>query len=362
MPKRIVDGEAVWRSSRVKKLPEELRLHYIAWIPLAEANGAFEADSALIWTRVYAYLMPSFTEEDVEDLLSRLEQAGLLTVYHANGKRWAYFNGMEKPGRLPSEAHQARYSELPPLPEGLGTSPGLSGTAPGQVRNNPQGFGFGFGIGLVEEGSASAEPSSSVSTPEETTPGTPQGRKPGDPGYWEDGQYSWANNTKKVFGVMKEKWQNVVGRGCAVEMPFKGWREAFVNMLNSSDADTIIPAFELWAFERGKYNPTTQPIIDFIKDGWQKWTERVGPMNQFDAQSQDAVITDEMRAQWVKEARANCAANLEWYKKKLREAEGDYEQNAQLFDEETQKQMLVDIEELKAEVARLEAEEQAENS
>ena len=198
-----------------------------------------------------------------------------------------------------------------------------------------------------------SEPLSVSSHNETEQPGTPS-LKPGDIGYWEDGQYSWARNTKQVFGILKEKWQNIVGRGHVVEMPFKGWRDSFVNMLNSSDADTIVPAFELWADERGKFNPTTQPIIDFMKDGWQNYTQRVGPLNKF--ASTDVVITEEMRAGWVADAKASCTANLVWYRAKLQESEGDYEANAQLFDEDTQRQMREEIERYKAKVAELEAE------
>ncbi len=66
MPKRIVDGEALWTSSKVRRLPLEYRFHYANWIPLAAANGVFEIDLDSIRSRVYAASLDSdITSQEV---------------------------------------------------------------------------------------------------------------------------------------------------------------------------------------------------------------------------------------------------------------------------------------------------------
>lgn len=40
MPRRIVDGEALWTSGKLRRVePEKFRLHCANWLPMAEANG-----------------------------------------------------------------------------------------------------------------------------------------------------------------------------------------------------------------------------------------------------------------------------------------------------------------------------------
>jgi len=137
MPKRVIDGDALWLSEKVKKLPEKYRLHYANWLPLAEANGVFEADIDRIHTKVYAFLCPSINRQSVKTLLHLLVQVGLLKIWSEDGKTWGYFVGIEKPGRLPSIKHLERYSNLPPNPpieDDSRTSPGQSGTNPAEVR------------------------------------------------------------------------------------------------------------------------------------------------------------------------------------------------------------------------------------
>ena len=116
MPKRFVDGEALWLSDKVKNLPAEYRMHYANWIPMAEANGVFEANVDRIRTRVYSFLRPDITGEKVADVLRCLIDAKLVRTWDENGKTWGYFIGIEKSGRLPELRHLDRYKNLPPSP------------------------------------------------------------------------------------------------------------------------------------------------------------------------------------------------------------------------------------------------------
>ena len=116
MPKRIVDGEALWLSEKIRKLPEEYRLHYANWLPLAEANGVFEEDPHRIQAKVYAYILPAISPSVVSDILKTFIDVGLIRVWRDEGKNWGYFIGIEKSGRLPELRYLHRYKNLPPAP------------------------------------------------------------------------------------------------------------------------------------------------------------------------------------------------------------------------------------------------------
>lgn len=116
MPKRIVDGDALWLSEKIRGLPEEYRLHYANWLPLAEANGVFEADIYRIQARVYAYMLPEISPEMVVKILKSFTDAGLVKVWREDNKSWGYFTGIEKSGRLPELRYLSRYKNLPPSP------------------------------------------------------------------------------------------------------------------------------------------------------------------------------------------------------------------------------------------------------
>src|SRR5258708_5544261 len=78
MPKRQIDGEALWKSGKVKTLKENLRMHYANWLPLAEANGTFEADPERIRSQVYSYLLPGLSIPRVAEILEAFKSAGLV--------------------------------------------------------------------------------------------------------------------------------------------------------------------------------------------------------------------------------------------------------------------------------------------
>jgi hypothetical protein len=113
---RLVDGPALWRSKKLKTVPAEFRAEYANLLPLAEANGAFEFDADSIWADVYAFNRPDVSPERCSEILASFVDAGMITTHEQDGKTWGYFEGIDKPGRLPSPAHQARYGSLPPLP------------------------------------------------------------------------------------------------------------------------------------------------------------------------------------------------------------------------------------------------------
>jgi hypothetical protein len=116
MPKRVVDGEALWLSDKIKRLPAEYRLHYANWLPLAEANGVFEANAERIHARVYSFMLPSMSPRKVQAIMTAMIEVGLLRVWEENDKTWGYFIGIEKKGRLPGLRELEWYKNLPPNP------------------------------------------------------------------------------------------------------------------------------------------------------------------------------------------------------------------------------------------------------
>lgn len=137
MPARVVDGDAIYFSDKVKALKPEHRAEYSYLIPLAEANGVFEANPDKIWVTAYAYHREGITPGWVRELLEDFERVDLLRTWTELGKVWGYWTGIDKAGRLPGKEHRKRYKNLPPNPsprlmedELIPDTPGESGTGP----------------------------------------------------------------------------------------------------------------------------------------------------------------------------------------------------------------------------------------
>ena len=100
MPKRLIDGEALWKSRKLKRVSLSYRAEYANLIPLAEVNGVFEYDPHLIWLEVYAFNRPDISLEDVVQIMDEFERAEMLTRWEEDGKWWGHWTGIEK--RLPA--------------------------------------------------------------------------------------------------------------------------------------------------------------------------------------------------------------------------------------------------------------------
>lgn len=117
MPKRVLDGDGYWGSSKIRQLPFEYRKDYAIWIPLAAANGVFEVDLDAIKAKVYsAGIDPDMTAKDVFYIIREFVAVGLVRVWRNRDKILGYFNGIEKPGRLPGHKYIERCPDLPPNP------------------------------------------------------------------------------------------------------------------------------------------------------------------------------------------------------------------------------------------------------
>jgi len=151
---RLVDGDALWRSRRVKNLPVDLRLHYANWIPMAEANGVFEAEADVIQNKIYSFLRPDIIEDDVAEILQEFVRVGLVVTWEERGKTWGFFVGMDKRGRLPGPAHIKRFSfGIPSYPGAVIESSGeVPVEFPSDSRPTPVEFPCGVGVGVGLDG------------------------------------------------------------------------------------------------------------------------------------------------------------------------------------------------------------------
>ena len=158
MPKRIVDGDALWRSKKLGQVePAAFRAEYANLIPLALANGTFEADPRLVWATVYAYNRPDITHADVEAVLAEFRRAKMLFTWRdpSDGKEWGYWVGIERPGRLPGKSRHGTNERVgAAVPEDelrKFLDSNCIHTEESGLENSPDGseklLGFGSGLG-----------------------------------------------------------------------------------------------------------------------------------------------------------------------------------------------------------------------
>jgi hypothetical protein len=154
MPKRVVDGDALWTSEKLTRLRPEHQAEYAYLIPLAQGNGTFRCEARLIWTQAYVHSRPHVTVQDVAAALDDFEQARMLFRWRAeDGKTWGYWVGIEEPGRLPPPSQRGK-TDGPLVPkdqlkEFLATPYPEPRRSLGTPYPDPTpGFGFGFGFGF----------------------------------------------------------------------------------------------------------------------------------------------------------------------------------------------------------------------
>lgn len=112
MPKRVLDGEALWGSTKLSELSDrglEWMVPEYSWFyPLADANGSFEITNLrIIWGKIAA-IRPHLTLDNVREIVRAFGEHGLLFTWEQDGKRYAHWTGSEKPGRLPAPARRTK--------------------------------------------------------------------------------------------------------------------------------------------------------------------------------------------------------------------------------------------------------------
>ena len=161
MPKRVLDGEGLWRSDKIATVePIAARAEYANILPLALANGTFECSARRVWSSVYSFNRPDVSLKDVEIFLEAFERAKLLFRWiEPDGKQWGYFVGIEKAGRLPGPSRKGKN-------EKVGATPPEEGLRKFLESKNFPGFGSGFG-----SGSCTGSESGASHPPERCAPG-----------------------------------------------------------------------------------------------------------------------------------------------------------------------------------------------
>ena len=152
MPKRVLDGEGLWRSDKLALVePATRRAEYANLLPLALANGVFEANPRRIWSAVYSYNRPDVTLQDVEAMLDEFERVKLLFRWAepSTQKVWGFWVGIDKPGRLPGRSRRGTNEMVGPEPPADELRKFMESNG---IQNLPNGneklLGFGFGSGL----------------------------------------------------------------------------------------------------------------------------------------------------------------------------------------------------------------------
>ncbi len=239
MNKRILDGAALWKSDKINRIqPEWMRAEYANWIPLALANGSFEADTRRIWASIYSYNRPDISFENAEEIKREFCRVGLLFLWpdEASGKTWGYFTGIEKPGRLPAKSRlDKKHEPIGPMPPAdalrsyveLTRSKALDAAMVSQwLANGCLGFGFGSGLGTglgvgKTPSQKTVSPSSNV---EAVTSSRRQKAAPGDPRF--QPFFKFAHESFAVKHGRKPLW---VGKD----------RNGLKNLLKSQSAEAL---------------------------------------------------------------------------------------------------------------------------
>jgi hypothetical protein len=119
MAKRMLDGDKLWRSDKLRQVqPESFRAEYSNLYALALANGAFECAPDRVWCEVYAYNRPSISPETVREILREFERVKLLFRWQAgDGKTWGFWVGSEKMLPTPEQIRQSKYKIGEPVPK-----------------------------------------------------------------------------------------------------------------------------------------------------------------------------------------------------------------------------------------------------
>jgi hypothetical protein len=116
MPSRVIDGDKMHQSDKIAALPGWAQPEY-AWLyALADANGVLELTNLrAVYSRAYA-IRSRFSFAKFTKLIQLFNSVGLLFIWEADGKRYGYWTGAERRGRLPSLSTRARYNPIGILP------------------------------------------------------------------------------------------------------------------------------------------------------------------------------------------------------------------------------------------------------
>lgn len=179
MPKRLIDFDSLWTSSRLLNCTPKARVDYLWIYGIADAGGSFEMTSMRsIWAKV-SVIRPDLTLSRLKLDFKQYEGHGLLFKWSENCKVFGHWVGSTKDGRLPSPSTKARYYLVCPYPpteklqeyesrfnrdqghdSGHAQDEDLELDVEGKGRG--RGFGLGFGAPVAAQVTA-AKPAAALS-------------------------------------------------------------------------------------------------------------------------------------------------------------------------------------------------------
>ena len=226
MPKRVVDGDGLWRSDKLSLVePPSRRAELANLVPLALANGVFEANPRRVWSSVYSYNRPDVSADDVGQILAEFERAKLLFRWTepATGKVWGYWIGIDKPGRLPGKSRRGRNETVGPEPpeqelRQFMDSNGIQNLPVGKAPLPGFGSGSGSGINPLSEPKGGSD---GVKAPNQTNPTN----KPNNCGY--------SSLAKEIYAMYPRK----VGKEAALKAIDRAIRKIATNGATDQHAD-----------------------------------------------------------------------------------------------------------------------------
>jgi len=150
VPRRIIDGEKTWKSTKLGQVePESYRAEYTWMFAVANDVATFECDPRTIWGTAYAINRPSITPEEVSKMLEEFERVKLLFRWKVGNKIWGYWTGTDKRGLLPKPSERYNKGPEPPAADLERFLSGDTADEPRQFRENSR-QGLGLGLGLDE--------------------------------------------------------------------------------------------------------------------------------------------------------------------------------------------------------------------
>jgi hypothetical protein len=112
MPKRVIDAEAAWGSTKLAQCKEEFIPEYTWLYGLADANGNFEMSDLRVIHGKVAAIRPHFTLDTLRAIFENFKRHGLLYTWEERGKKYGHWTGSNKPGRLPPKSQRDHYPKL----------------------------------------------------------------------------------------------------------------------------------------------------------------------------------------------------------------------------------------------------------
>lgn len=106
-----------------------------------------------------------------------------------------------------------------------------------------------------------------VQSQDQWTDKTVAGQEMGTPGFYVKGRWR-ANGPKEVFRYCVEVYKGILGVGGYLRYPTKHPKaptDAWEDMCDTTPADIIVPAFELWVAKEGKFIKTQWALSEFLK-------------------------------------------------------------------------------------------------